>query len=287
MPGSAWDVTKPADTDLVRNYPTLARQDKSTLKLQLEVEHYVLDAAGAGAAITGRHKIANGNTAGRPPSSPIVAGALYANNDLNVMELQDSLGGWVDAATVVFVGSILIWPMPGVPATGYLECNGQAVSRTTFARLFAAIGTSYGVGDGSTTFNVPNLAGRVVVGFQSGDPDFGTMAQVGGAKTHTLVTGEIPAHSHGLTDPTHAHGLTDPGHTHGRNFALGGADTGSGSIITDGQRVAVDRTVANNSAATGATVNAASTGITSGSAGGGGAHNNIQPYMVMKYIIKY
>lgn len=285
MPGSAWDVTKPADTDLVRNYPTLARQDKSTVKLQMEVEHHAFDAAGAGAAFTGRHKFPVGGTANRPPSSPIIPGEVYYNHDdLAVVEMQSGVdGSWFDVATKVHVGSIMIWPLTALPI-GYLECNGQAVSRTTFARLFTAISTIYGAGDGSTTFNVPNLAGRVVVGFQSADPDFGVMAQTGGAKTHTLATGEIPAHSHGVTDPTHAHGVTDPTHSHTVPVKTNLA----GAAVVDVAPGVNAPTVNGPTSAvgTGLTVNAASTGITSGSAGGGGAHNNIQPYMVMKYIIK-
>ena len=65
---------------------------------------------------------------------------------------------------------------------GYLLCDGQAVSRTTYADLFDVIGTTYGTGDGSTTFNVPNLKGKVLVGYNSSETEFDTLGKTGGSK---------------------------------------------------------------------------------------------------------
>jgi len=64
-------------------------------------------------------------------------------------------------------GSIIMWPTE-TPPSGYLECNGVAVSRTTYASLFTALGTRYGIGDGSTTFNLPDLRGEFIRGFDNG-----------------------------------------------------------------------------------------------------------------------
>lgn len=75
--------------------------------------------------------------------------------------------------------------------SGYLMCNGQAVSRTTYADLFKAIGTSFGSGDGVTTFNVPNFNGRVPVGLDGTDTDFDTIGKIGGSK-------ELQEHKHSL-----------------------------------------------------------------------------------------
>ena len=121
-----------------------------------------------------------------------------------------------DGANFSQLGALLpagmVLPTAGsaVPA-GYLLCNGQAVSRTTYANLFAAIGTTYGVGDGLTTMNVPNLIGRVIAGV---DPT-GTVLTtntintpavpggLGGVETHILAVSEMPVHNHTLSDPGH------------------------------------------------------------------------------------
>jgi microcystin-dependent protein len=79
-----------------------------------------------------------------------------------------------------------------------LICDGSAVSRTTYPSLFAAIGIKYGPGDGSTTFNLPNLKGRTPVGKDTAQTEFAALAQNGGEKTHLLTAAEMPAHSHKL-----------------------------------------------------------------------------------------
>ena len=71
------------------------------------------------------------------------------------------------------------------PATNWLRCDGREVSRTNYAELFNVIGTTYGTGDGSTTFNLPDLRERVVVG-QAGDGEF-SLGNTGGSKTHKLT----------------------------------------------------------------------------------------------------
>ena len=93
-------------------------------------------------------------------------------------------------------GVIETYASDTVPS-GYLLCNGQAVSRTTYADLFKVIGTTYGSGDGSTTFNVPNLSGKVVVGKSSST--FTTLGQTGGEINNTLSTANLPAHTHTVT----------------------------------------------------------------------------------------
>jgi microcystin-dependent protein len=129
-------------------------------------------------------------------------------------------------------GVINMWATTTAPTT-WLLCDGAAVSRTTYAALFAVISTTYGAGDGSTTFNLPSLKGKVPVGRDSADAAFNTMGLSGGAKTHTLDTSEMPVHthtqnahthtqdSHNHTQNAHNHAITDPGHVHNFNFGSG------------------------------------------------------------------
>ena len=90
------------------------------------------------------------------------------------------------------VGTVQAFAGSTVPS-GWLLCNGQAVSRTTYSKLYSVIGTIYGTGDGSTTFNLPNLQGRVPVGVSSSDNNF-DLADTGGEKEHTLSVAEMPSH---------------------------------------------------------------------------------------------
>jgi len=160
--------------------------------------------------------------------------------------------------------TIVPWSSSSVPS-GFLECNGQAVSRSTYAALFAIVSTTYGTGDGSRTFNVPDLQDNVVIG-KSGTK---ALASTGGANAtanagniagstanHTLTLGELPSHSHPSISPSGSFS----------GSAGGSFGTGGGS---------------------------------SGSAGGGGSHAHnlsatfsgdstsvVQPYLTVMYIIK-
>jgi microcystin-dependent protein len=187
----------------------------------------------------------------------------------------------------------MLAPFAGATApSGWLMCDGSAVSRSTYATLFGVIGGTYGAGDGSTTFNVPDLRGRVPAGNDSAtgrlngsDMSGLTPGSTGGEATHVLAAGEMPVHSHGVTDPTHTHGYTDPTHVHQQNpstviDATGGSGP-SGAIGSGGSPV-----VNTAAAATGITISAAGTGISIQNAGGGGAHNNVQPTIIVNYIIK-
>ena len=85
-------------------------------------------------------------------------------------------------------------PMVGLNATA------PDVSRTTFADLFSVILTTYGTGDGSTTFNLPNIKGKVIVGYNASETEFDTIGETSGEKAHTLTVNEIPSHNHVFTE---------------------------------------------------------------------------------------
>ena len=168
--------------------------------------------------------------------------------------------------------------------SGWLLCYGQAISRTTYADLYAVIGTVYGTGDGSTTFNLPDCRGRVVAGKDnmggtSADRltnydsprgiDGDTLGQVGGSQTHNLTTYELANHAHGVYDPGHSHGMPNYYNTPG-NIANNRAGLANGSSISNGNTPTYS----------------SGTGIGIYAEGGNGAHNNVQPTIIFNKIIK-
>jgi len=142
--------------------------------------------------------------------------------------------------------------------TGFLLCNGQAVNRSTYSSLFAIVSSLYGNGDGSSTFNVPDLRGRFVAGWDAGTSVLtsvtanmvlgSSIANTGGAQAITLAVAQMPAHTHDITPMRQ-----DSPRTGG----------GSGNVY-----------------------DAISGTVSTSSTGGDGAHSNIPPTMILNYIIK-
>lgn len=165
-------------------------------------------------------------------------------------------------------GAILIWSTNTAPS-GYLLCDGSSVSRTTYANLFAVIGTTYGSGDGSSTFNLPDLKGKFPVGRDSAQTEFDTLAETGGEKAHTLTTTEMPSHTHQIRVYDGGDSSND-GSPNG-NYIARVWDSGA-RVVQQGYRTTY-------------TADSYLNGVLE--AGADEAHNNLQPYIVMNYIIKY
>lgn len=173
---------------------------------------------------------------------------------------------WSDLDSTLFpidkgrnpVGTVVDYGGTAAP-TYWLLCYGQAISRATYADLFAAIGTTFGAGDGVTTFNVPDIRGRVTAGQddmggssanrltgQSGGVDGDGLGNAGGAETHALTSGENGAHTH------------TTGEAYSAGGSLGTAVWGTGFVNVT---------------------------TTTSSSGSGTAHNNVQPTIILNKII--
>jgi microcystin-dependent protein len=182
------------------------------------------------------------------------------------------------------VGVVQQYAGSNAPA-GFLLCDGSAVSRTTYAALFAVISTTYGAGDGATTFNLPNLKGRIPVGRDVTQTEFNVLGETGGAKTHTLTTDEIPAHAHQV-DPPSSTTSTSGAHTHGyRDYFAYNTYSDDANDRLVGSTLTYRDTTTDSDGDHAHTLDIVA--FNSGAAGAGGAHNNLQPYIVLNYIIKY
>jgi len=209
--------------------------------------------------------------------------------------------GWA-----VPVPSGVISPFAGgsVPI-GYVLCDGQSLNTTTFANLFSVIGYTYG-GSGSS-FLVPNLKGRVPVGIDAAQSEFNVRGEVGGAKTHTLTVAQMPSHTHTQNSHNHSqnsHNHSQNSHTHpvahdslGTRNVYSEGDAGSFTFGSDDSNVAITywafngtyrfgQTVAATATNNAATATNNATTATNQNTGGGAAHNNLQPYIALDYIIK-
>ena len=192
-----------------------------------------------------------------------ITSTQLATDSVITAKIQDGAvtSAKLDAAAVSVLmptGSIMSFAGSSAP-TGYLLCDGAAISRSTYSTLFGVLATTYGSGDGSSTFNIPDLRGRVIAGQDdmggvsanrltglTGGVDGDVLGGSGGAEKHTLTIAQMPAHDH-TYDQTN-------------NVTAGGS-----TAIEDGPITGT---------------------ATSSSTGGGGAHNNVQPTIILNYIIK-
>jgi microcystin-dependent protein len=165
------------------------------------------------------------------------------------------------------IGSIILYGGSSAPS-GWLICNGSAISRTTYADLYNIIGTTYGTGDTTTTFNIPDIRTRVPVGLNSSGT-FNALNNKGGTETEALTVGQIPSHTH---------------YTFSNDARTVGATVGSViDFVSSPVRSLQVGSTSGNYIMT-STGNAPTVGLTS-SVGSGTAHTNLQPYIVVNYII--
>lgn len=202
------------------------------------------------------------------PFSPFSTGSSGSHTQL-VLEYLPTGQVVPSFYSSVPVGVVIPWAgLPGNVPNGWLSCTGQEVSRTDVvgqtrtAPLFKVLGTRFGVGNGTTTFNLPDFRGRMAVGQDPSVLDFGIVGKTGGEKDVTLTIAQMPSHTH--VQNVHSH-------TYNTNSA--------NAVFSQGGGTGMDLRGTNNGTTSGVAA-------TNQNTGGSGAHNNMPPYVVMTYIIK-
>jgi len=209
----------------------------------------------------------NSTTYGQGTSFPSTYNVtrLFWRSDLNRLYYNKGTEGtpvWEGADVPVGTINMYAGGVGDVP-NGWLLCNGAAVSRTTYAQLFAVLDTEYGVGDGSTTFNVPDFV--TTNKFPRAATNDAGRGTTGGESTHTLTGAESGT-------SVHTHGVTDPGHNHTMQSGNGLSQGGLGDSP-------VSPAVATSTSTTGVSVN------NSSAASASSAHENKPPYLDVHFII--
>lgn len=197
------------------------------------------------------------------------------------------------------VGSIIPFTGSVIPEE-FLVCDGSAVSRTDYTDLFEVIGTTYGSGDGSSTFNLPNLSGRVPLGYSLSH----AIGSFGGEETHSLLSNElaahvheIPSHGHGntltFTTPAMSHTITQPAFTYTQLNGTRGRGGGSqvtrySSRTSGGMSRSANLAIADHAAADCTMAGGVSdcAAFDTEMTGNGNAHNNMMPYLALVFIIQ-
>ena len=203
----------------------------------------------------------------------------------------------------ILTGEIRLYAGISRPSYPWLVCDGSIVARSDYPRLFSVIGTTYGEGNDSATFRLPDLRGRVPIGVDNEQLRMTNATEIGsegGNSSHTLIIEELPEHNHDYgtlknsNDGVHTHGIHDPGHNHGgqtSSFYVSSTSAnyyGTYQYQSSGYRQADTRSISTDYTRISLTANGTHTHHISGSTGAVGQNQPfkiVQPFQAFQYII--
>lgn len=208
-------------------------------------------------------------------------------------------------SSLIPVGGVIDYPSVTAPNANFHLADGTAIDRVIYASLFTLIGTTFGIGDGTTSFNLPNYTDKMSIAAGN----LYALAATGGSPTHTLLQTELPTalgtitvtdpgHTHTATDSGHSHGITDPGHTHIQKVNANATTSGQNRTQINTNGTAEQNSVTPTaSATTGASINSGTANVTNAvnttgisatiaNGTGGNAHNILNPYLAMYKMIR-
>lgn len=194
-----------------------------------------------------------------------IGGNLTVGRNIRADSFYATGNYFLDTFVLIPAGTIIMSASLTEPG-GWLNCDGRLFNINIYPDLFSAISYSFGGSDQS--FNLPDMRGRAGIGLGQGSALTNrTLGATGGAETHTLTVTEMPSHNHGVTDPGHTHGYVNT--------------PSDQSVFPGAGESAADQT--DSAQITGSSF----TGISIQNTGGSAAHNNMQPFVVLRYLIKF
>lgn len=272
-----WDGSyeaSPPGTQAANLLDTRIHEVKVDVHERLVVEH-----SWGGDTEDGIHMFPAKTVTTRDAISTPLAGQLVVRSDTRSIDIYDG-SDWIEFMAWT-PGDMKMAAYNDAAVPGWLKADGSAVSRTTYADLFAVISDEFGVGDGSTTFNLPKMDGRLPIGIDSTDTDFDVMGETGGNKEKTIAEANLPAHVHAAGDIV---ADSDGAHTHDFEISgVGGAD----EALDDFEVTGADSPVAVNSNMIHSA--GAHTHVTSGNSASTGGDTDLDvmnPTIVMQWYIK-
>ena len=195
-----------------------------------------------------------------------IGGNLTVGRNIRADSFYATGNYFLDTFVLIPAGTIIMSASLTEPG-GWLNCDGRLFNINIYPDLFSAISYSFGGSDQS--FNLPDMRGRAGIGLGQGSALTNrTLGAIGGAETHTLTGAEMPSHRHGVTDPGHSHSYVN-------------TPSDQTVLHVGGLESAADQ------ADVGQTTGSSFTGISIDLSGGGLAHNNMQPFVVLRYLIKF